>query len=57
MLAKRLTKANRSLIDKPKTEEAMADYNDGSFKENYIYIRESGLLWSSTVLAPRLKQP
>ncbi len=35
----------------------MADYNDGSFKENYIYIKESGLLWSSTVLAPRLKQP
>ena len=33
------------------------DDDDGSYKENYLYLKESGLVWSSSVLASRLRQP
>ena len=54
--------ANRSLLDnKSGANQQKDEWNtgedDGSFKENYIYMKESGLVFSSSVLAQRLKQP
>ena len=53
--AKRLARANRDRINKP--EKLTMEDDDGSYKENYLYLKDTGLVWSSSVLAPRLRQP
>jgi len=58
MLAKRLLNANKNLIGKTKEPDAIEDVtDDGTFRENYIHLKDTGVIWSSTVLAPRLRQP
>ena len=48
MLAKRLAKANRDKFDRPVSSfHDERDDSDQSYRENYIYMREPGLLFSS----------
>ena len=54
--AKRLARANRDRINKPDAM-TMNDDEEGQFKENYIYLKETGLVFSSSQLAQRLRQP
>ena len=55
-LSRRLARANQDRIDKAECSVFDNDDND-DFKDNYIYMKETGLVWSSTVLASRLRQP
>lgn len=55
--AKRLAKANRDRIEKPDDKTAIGDEDDGSFRENYIHMKEAGLVFSTTQLSQRLRQP
>ena len=53
-----MQRANRDRLDKPQLAQAGTENEeDEASRENYIYMRETGLLWSSTVLAHRLRQP
>ena len=56
-LARRLTKANQDKISKLLKVEEFEYCDDAEARESYIYMREPGILWSSSELASRLKQP
>ena len=52
-LARRLEKANRERINRPSKQASKVSVEDDidcdeSYKENYIFMKESGLLWSSS---------
>ena len=56
-LASRLQKANlKRIVVKPSDDTQMVD-SDSTQHENYIFLKETGLVFSSSVLSYRLRQP
>ena len=56
-LAKRLERANRDKFEKPSKPATDVMIDEDSIRENYIYMKEAGVVFSSTDLSSRLRQP